>query len=54
MITREKLRAPMRDKFLLNRIALNWNLLASEIAEVETVNKLKVRIDRQMTSNFAY
>jgi len=42
--------APMRNNFLLNRNATTWNMLPSEIAEADTVNQFKSRIDRRMTS----
>ncbi len=42
--------APMRDNFLLNRNATTWNMLPSEIAEADTVNQFKARIDRHMAS----
>ena len=50
-IIREKfVNAPMRDNFLLNRNATTWNMLPSEIAEADTVNQFKARIDRHMAS----
>ena len=41
---------PMRDNFLLNRNATTWNMLPSDIAEADTVNQFKARIDRHMAS----
>ena len=50
-IIREKfVNAPMRDNSLLNRNATTWNMLPSEIAEADTVNQFKARIDRHMAS----
>ena len=49
-ITREKQGGTMRDKFLLNRTATTWNFLPSEIAETDTVNQFKAKIDRHMKS----
>ena len=50
-IVRERhVNTPMRDNFLLNRNATTWNMLPSEIAEADTVNQFKARIDKHMTS----
>ena len=51
-ISRDKfVNTPMRDGFLPNRSATTWNLLPPEIAEAETVNSFKARIDRHMKSD---
>ena len=42
---------PMRDGFLPNRSATDLNLLPPEIAQAETVNCFKARIDRHMKSD---
>ena len=50
-IIRERhVNAPMRDNFLLNRNATTWNMLPSEIAEADTVNQFKARLDKHMAS----
>ncbi len=39
----------MRDVFLLNQNAKTWNMLPSEIAEADTLNQFKARLDKHMT-----
>ncbi|RNA25803.1 hypothetical protein BpHYR1_047203 [Brachionus plicatilis] len=45
-IKRDMQGGTMRDKFLLNRTATTWNLLPSEIAETDTANQFKAKIER--------
>ena len=40
----------MRDNFLLDPSAKTWNMLPTEIAEVDTVNQFKTKIDRNMAT----
>ena len=49
-ITREKQGGTMRDKLLFNQAASTWNFLPSEIAETDTVNQFKAKIDRHTNS----
>ena len=50
-IIRDKhVNTPMRDNFLLNRNATTWNMLPSEIAEADTVNQFKARLDKHMST----
>jgi hypothetical protein len=50
IIKEKHVNTPMRDGFLLNRNATTWNMLPSEIAEADTVNQFKARLDKHMTS----
>ena len=45
------LNTPIRDGFLTNRSATNWNLLTPEIAEAESENSFKTKIYNQMKSD---
>ena len=50
IIKEKNVNTPMRDGFLPNRNSTTWNMLPSEIAEADTVNQFKARLDKHMNS----